>query len=205
VRDEVVRTTRPTTQAEALSKLARAIELLRRGDHRAAVIEAQRAKAAAPRSSSVREVLGLALYGAERWPEAVAELKTYKRLSGRVDQNHLLADSLRAMGKPEQAVPLAEEELHDRQIPSEARAEAVIVAASALADQGRFPEALAFLARARTRDDVSEPFTLRLWYVRGDILDRAGRSDEAAVEFRKIVRHEPGAFDAAERLSALSG
>ena len=78
------------------------------------------------------------------------------------------------------------------------------MAASALADQGRFPEALAFLARARTREDVAEDYTLRLWYVRGDILARAGRREEAAMEFRKVMRHDAGAFDAAERLADLS-
>ena len=64
-------------------------------------------------------------------------------------------------------------------VPNEVKAEAVIVAASALADQGRFAEALAFLGRAETREDVAEPYTLRLWYVRGDILERAGRREEA--------------------------
>jgi predicted RNA polymerase sigma factor len=39
--------------------------------------------------------------------------------------------------------------------------------------------------------------------VRGDLLARAGRGDEAAREFERIVRHDPTAFDAAERLSAL--
>src|ERR671914_51777 len=73
----------------------------------------------------------------------------------------------------------------------EPKAEAVIVAASALADQGRFAEALAFLGRARTREDVAEDYTLRLWYVKGDILERAGRRAEAATEFRKVMRHDP--------------
>jgi Tetratricopeptide repeat len=40
--------------------------------------------------------------------------------------------------------------------------------------------------------------------VKGDILERAGRRSEAAEEFRRIVRHDPAAFDAAERLAALS-
>jgi len=39
--------------------------------------------------------------------------------------------------------------------------------------------------------------------VRGDVLARAGRADEAAIEFRKVMRHDPAAFDAAERLAAL--
>ena len=87
---------------------------------------------------------------------------------------------------------------------NEAKAEAVIVAASALADQGRFAEALAFLGRAKTREDVAAGYTLRLWYVKGDILERAGRRDEAAREFQRIMRHDPGAYDAAERLAAIS-
>ncbi|HEY7668823.1 MAG TPA: tetratricopeptide repeat protein [Actinomycetota bacterium] len=200
--DEIRRTARPADQDPAIARLARAIELLDRGDSVAAVREAEKAKQLAPRSASVREVLGMALYGQERWQEALTELKAYRRLSGRVDQNHLIADTLRALGRPAEAVPLAEEELRGS-APNEAKAEAVIVAASALADQGRSPEALAFLRRAKTREDVSEAYTLRLWYVRGDILERAGRRREAAEEFRKIMRHDPGAFDVAERLAQL--
>ncbi len=203
VAEELQRVTRPTELKDAVSRLARAIDLLERGDDGAAIAEAQKAKACSPRSVSVREVLGLALYGQGRWQEALTEMKAYKRMAGRADQNHIIADCLRALGKPADAVPLAEEELRAK-VSNEAKAEAVIVAASALADQGRFPEALAFLARARTRDDVAEDYTLRLWYVKGDILARAGRTQEAAEQFRKIMRHDSGAFDAAERLADLS-
>lgn len=201
--DEVRRTARPSDQQDAISRLARAIELLERGDVVAAALEAEKAKRFAPRSAAVREVLGLALYGQDRWKEALTELKAYKRITGRVDQNHLIADCLRGVGRPAEAVPLAEEELRGT-APNDAKAEAVIVAASALADQKRFAEALAFLGRAKTRDDVSESYTLRLWYVKGDILARLGRKDEAAAEFRKVMRHDSGAFDAAERLAELS-
>lgn len=203
VTEEIQRVTRPTEVRDALSRLSRAVELLERGDTGAALAEGQKAKQLSPRSGSVREVLGLAFYGQERWQEALTEMKAYRRMTDRVDQNHIIADCLRALGRPAEAVPLAEEELRSK-IPNEAKAEAVIVAASALADQGRFPEALAFLARARTREDVAEDYTLRLWYVRGDILARAGRREEAAMEFRKVMRHDAGAFDAAERLADLS-
>jgi len=200
--DEVRRTARPSDQQDAISRLARAIELLERGDVVAAALEAEKAKRFAPRSAAVREVLGLALYGQDRWKEALTELKAYKRITGRVDQNHLIADCLRGVGRPAEAVPLAEEELRGT-APNDAKAEAVIVAASALADQKRFAEALAFLGRAKTRDDVSESYTLRLWYVKGDILARLGRKDEAAAEFRKVMRHDAAAFDVAERLAQL--
>jgi tetratricopeptide (TPR) repeat protein len=131
-------------------------------------------------------------------------MKAYRRISGRPDQNHIIADCLRALGKPGEAVPLAEEALRAK-IGNEVKAEAVIVAASALADQGRFPEALSFLRRAQTREDVAEGYTLRLWYVSADILARAGRTQDAIREFRKVFRHDPGAFDVAERLAQLGG
>ena len=200
--EELQRVTRPTQVRDAIARLSRAVELLERGDSGAAVAEATKAKQFSSRSASVREVLGLALYGQERWQDALAELKAYRRMTGRPDQNHVIADCLRAVGKPSEAVPLAEEELRSK-VSNEAKAEAVIVAASALADQSRFTEALAFLGRARTRADVAEPYTLRLWYVRGDILARAGRREEAAIEFRKVMRHDATAFDAAERLAEL--
>lgn len=187
-----------------MSRLARAIELLERDDPKAAAAEAEKAKALAPRAGAVREVLGLAYYGLGRWQDALTELKAYRRIGGRPDQNHLIADSLRGLGRPGEAVPLAEEMLRAKGVPNEAKAEAVIVAASALADEGRFAEALAFLGRARTREDVAEDYTLRLWYVKGDILERAGRRAEAADEFRRIMRHDAGAYDAAERLGAIS-
>lgn len=202
VMDELQRVTKPTQLRDAVSRLTRAVELLDRGDSGAAVAEATKAKQLSPRSAAIREVLGLGLYGQERWQEAMSELKAYRRFSGRADQNHVIADCLRALGKPQEAVPLAEEELRAK-VPHEAKAEAVVVAASALADQGRYAEALAFLNRAKTTESRSEPYTLRLWYVRGDILARAGRSDEAAAEFRKVMRHDATAFDVAERLAEL--
>jgi tetratricopeptide (TPR) repeat protein len=200
--EEIRRTTRPADQPHAIARLSRAIELLERGDAGAAAAEAEKAKKFAPRSAAIREVLGLARYGQGRWAEALAELKSYRRISGRVDQNHVMGDCLRGLGRPREAIPLAEEELRGA-ASNDAKAEAIIVASSALADQGRFPEALAFLGRARTRRDLSEGYTLRLWYVRGDILARAGRPDEAADEFRKVMRHDAGAFDTAERLAEL--
>jgi tetratricopeptide (TPR) repeat protein len=204
IQDEIRRTAPAGKDRDAMSRLARAIELLDRDDPKAAAAEAEKAKGLAPRSGAVREVLGLAWYGLGRWREALTELKAYKRISGRPDQNHLIADSLRGLGRPAEAVPLAEEALRSKGVTNEAKAEAVIVAASALADQGKFAEALAFLGRAKTREDVAEDYTLRLWYVKGDILERSGRPAEAAVEFRRIMRHDAGAFDAAERLAAIS-
>lgn len=201
--DEVRRTSRPAQADEALGHLERAVELLAREDFRQGTREAQAAKGLAPRSGGVREVLGLAYYQQERWREALREMQAYRRMTGRVDQNHIIADCYRALGNPERAVPLAEEVLRAR-LTDDVRAEAVVVAAAALADQGKFDQALALLRRMPTRPDVGRPHDLRLWYVTGDVLARAGRREDAAAEFRRIVRHDQSAFDAAERLAALS-
>jgi tetratricopeptide (TPR) repeat protein len=179
-----------------------AVDLLQRGKAGQAVEAAQVAKSLAPRSGAVREVLGMALYRAGRYREALRELQAYRRITGRLDQNHLIADAHRALGAPEKAVEPAREAMRAR-IPDEARVEAAVVGAAALADMGRNDEALALLRTFPSRDDIARPFELRLWYVAGDILERAGRRGEAREEFRRIIRHDPQAFDAVERLARL--
>ncbi len=189
---------------QAIARLERAVQLLDRGDARGAATEAGKAKELAPRAPTVREVLGLALYSLERFSEALSEMQAYRRMSGRADQNHIIADCLRALGRPDRAVPLAEETLAARGVPIAAKAEAVIVAASALAERGKFDQALGMLRRIRTRDDIAGPEVMRVWYVTANILEQAGQRGEALREFRKILRHDPSAFDAAERAAQLA-
>jgi Tfp pilus assembly protein PilF len=69
---------------------------------------------------------------------------------------------------------------------------------------GRFGQALGLLRRVRTRDDVARPEVIRVWYVTATVLERAGRTEDAVREFRKILRHDPAAYDVAERLAQLS-
>lgn len=171
----------------------------------AAVGPAREAKDLAPRSGVVREVLGLALYRSGRFQEALRELQAYRRITGRADQNHLIADCHRALGAPEKAVDLVREALRSR-IGDEARAEAAVVGASVLADMGRVEEALSMLrsvAPGRGGRGGIRDSDLRIWYVTGDILAKAGRKREAAAEFRRVLRYEAEAFDTAERLAEL--
>lgn len=202
---EIRQTARAGQADAAIGRLERAVELLERGDPHGAASEAAKSKAMAPRSAAVREIYGLALYGQERYQEALTEMQAYRRMTGRADQNHIIADCQRALGHPERAVPLAEEALTAHRVPLSAKAEAVVVAASALADMKRFDQALGLLRRVKTRDDVAGPEVLRVWYVTGDVLERAGRTQEAAREFRKIMRHDAAAFDVAERVAQLGG
>lgn len=203
VMDDVRATARGGRADEAIKLLEEAVSALSRDRAKAAAKAASQAKSLAPRSGAIREVLGIAHYQEERFREALTELQTYRRITGRVDQNHLIADSHRALGAPEKAVALVQEVLGAR-VSDEVRAEAAVVGGAALADLGRYDEALTLLRRFSTKSEMARPHDLRVWYVMGDVLERAGRKAEAAKEFRRIVRHDPGALDAAERLAALS-
>jgi tetratricopeptide (TPR) repeat protein len=204
----IVAELRATARAGQADRAVRAFEhavgLMERGRDGAAVASAAEVKSLAPRSGAARELLGLALYRAERFREALREFQAYRRITGRLDQNHLIADCQRALGAPDKAIEPAREALGAR-IPEDARVEAAVVGAAALADLGRFDEALALLRSMPARGRAVRSFDLRLWYVAGDVLERSGRSREAAEEFRRIVRHDAQAFDAAERLATLGG
>jgi tetratricopeptide (TPR) repeat protein len=201
--EDVRATARGERAGEALRLLERAVDALGRDRPAEAVRAGAEAKGIAPRSSAVRETLGLALYRAERYREALGELQTYRRITGRSDQNHLIADCHRALGAPEKSLPLVREAMA-APIGDEVKAEAAVVGGAALADMGRFEEALAMLRRFPTSSAVARPHDLRVWYVTGDVLERAGRPRDAAREFRRILRHDADAFDVAERLAALS-
>jgi tetratricopeptide (TPR) repeat protein len=199
-------------RAAAGGKGNRAVELLERAVaalESGRTVEAERfgteAKALAARSGAIREILGLALYRRGRFRDALRELQAYRRLSGRLDQNHLIADSHRALDAPEKAVAVAREALDARaHLPAEARAEAAIVAGAALADLGRYEEALTLLRRFDRGSEAARPSDLRVWYVIGDVLERSGRRRDAARAFRRILDHDANSFDAAERLARLT-
>jgi tetratricopeptide (TPR) repeat protein len=179
-----------------------AVAALERDRPGEAIRAAGDAKKLASRSGAVRELLGMALYRRGRFREALQELQAYRRITGRPDQNHLIADAHRALGTPEKALALVQEAL-DARIGAEARAEAAVVGGAALADLGRFEEALTLLRRFDRGSDTARPQDLRVWYVTADVLERAGRPREAARVFRRILDHDPDAFDAADRLASL--
>jgi tetratricopeptide (TPR) repeat protein len=175
---------------------------LAEGDPIRAERAATKLKALAPRSVSTRELLGLALYQEERFREALRELQAYRRMSGRRDQNHVIADCQRALGAPEKAVAEARDGLA-APLDEAVRAECAIVGGAALADLGRFEEALSVLRSLPTHPEMARAHHLRLWYVIADVLERAGQRAQAAEQFRLILRHDPDAFDVPERLAAL--
>lgn len=164
------------------------------------------AKHEAPRVAAIREAYGVALYLAEDYAAALTELQAYRRMTGRHDQNHLVADCLRAVGRPaDRIAEVAEELVDDASAPADRRAEATIVWASALADIGELRSARAVLRRAlEAPRDGDEEHDLRVRYVAADLAERDGDLTEARHHLEAIAASEPDMLDVAERLEALS-
>jgi hypothetical protein len=160
------------------------------------------AKHEAPRISAVREAYGVALYLDEQFAAALSELQAYRRITGRIDQNHLVADCLRALDRDiDQIAAAAEALIDDEQAPEDRRAEAVIVWAAALADSGDLGGARSivrrFLERRRSGDAEHD---LRARYLAADLAERAGDRGETRRQLELIVAVDPAFLDAMERL-----
>jgi thioredoxin-like negative regulator of GroEL len=159
--------------------------------------------AQAPRAASVRELYGLSLYRLGRWAQAARELEAYRSLTGSTEQNPVLADAYRALGRYAEA-----EELWDELRAASPRAELVaegrIVAAGALADQGRLEDAIDVLAPAVNRPTRKPRLHhLRMAYALADLYERAGDLPRARELFGRIAASDAEFVDVDARLRAL--
>jgi tetratricopeptide (TPR) repeat protein len=157
---------------------------------------------AVPTAAGARELYGLALYRLGRWRAAMQELQAFRQLTGSVDQEPVVADCERALGRHD-AVDQRLEEVRRASPGAEVLAEARLVRAGSLADRGRLPEALAVLRRGEADRAHPKEWHLRTWYALADLHERAGDVPRARELFGRIVAHESDFFDAAERLAAL--
>lgn len=170
------------------------------------------AKSDAPRAPSIRETLGIAHYLTGDWARALTELQTYRRFTGRNDQNHLIADCMRAQGRDILEVGRVASEIDPERDGADRYAEAMIVWASALADAGDLPGAKVVLRRTLeelataepAEDDETPEHMLRLWYVAGDIAERGEDHDEARRWFARVAAVADGLYDVEERLERLT-
>ncbi|MBL6280414.1 Replicase polyprotein 1ab [Micromonospora fiedleri] len=174
-------------------------------DPEQALAHALAARRLASRISAVREAVGLAAYHAGEWQTAIAELRTYHRMSGLQSHLAVIADCERALGRPERAIDLfrgADQEKLDRAV----AIELLIVAAGARGDLGQRDAAVAMLQVRELTTDTAEPWTARLRYAYADALLAVGRRAEAREWFSRAAEVDADAeTDAAERLLELDG
>jgi tetratricopeptide (TPR) repeat protein len=163
------------------------------------------AKDEAPRIAAVREAYGVALYLTEDFAGALSELQAYRRLTGKVDQNHLVADCLRALGRDlDRVVDAAQELLSDTTAPPDRRTEAAIVWAGALADAGDLGAGRSVLRRV-VGDAGEAEHDLRARYLAADLAARDGDTGEARTQLDLIASVDPDYLDVADRLAQLPG
>ena len=173
-------------------------------DPELALQHARVARDRAARIGVVREAVGIAAYHAAEWAEALAELRTARRMTG--DSRHvpLMVDCERALGRPERALRLVESTRGSDLQPAE-RIELCIVEAGTRRDLGELDAALLALQNAGLDRSRDRPWSARLWYAYADVLLAAGRMAEAVEWFLAAAGvDEDGQTDAEERLADIA-
>ncbi len=152
-----------------------------------------------PDLAEARELYGLTLYRLGRWREAARELDAFVELTGGSTEQHpVLADCRRALGQYSRVEELWEE-LRTSSPSGPLVNEGRIVAAGALADQGRLADAIALLGKGFRIPKRPMDHHLRRAYALADLYERSGDVPQARLLFTQVARAEPDFLDAAER------
>jgi len=204
VQREIERTAPKAVAADVIAAVNAAAEIAEQDPARA-LTWLRWARDVAGRSVSVLEATAITAYLAEDWSEVVRTVRAYRRLAGREDQNHILADALRAQGRPISEFAEVVEAMDDN-VPVENLAEGRIVWAAALADAGDPRAGLVVLQTAIDRLEREEPGEthVRVWYVAGDLAARAEITSRAIDHFQRaldLAGEDP--WDIRDRLRAL--
>ena len=161
------------------------------------------ARRLAARVGVVREACGIAAYRAGRWADALAELRTARRLTGRAGYLPLMADCERALGRPDRALAIINDPGVgglDREVQIELR----IVESGIRRDERRFAAAAVALQVPELTDGRLRPWSTGLFYAYADALLDADRAEEARDWFgRAAAADTDGETDAAERFDGL--
>jgi hypothetical protein len=156
----------------------------------------------APGATPVRELYGLTLYRLGRWAQAKRELEAFRTQTNSVEQHPVLADCYRALGQYAEVEELWDE-LRAASPSAELVAEGRIVAAGALADQGRLDDAIAVLEASAKPTKRPKQHHLRLAYALADLYERAGEAPQARELFGRVAASDPDFVDVQARLRAL--
>ena len=181
------------------------VGLLIDDDPEAAWQHALAARRRGARIGLVREAAGLAAYLAGHYAEALAELRTARRLTGSDEQLPVIADSERALGRPERALALAASPEVAR-LDLEHRVEMLIVEAGARADLGQLDAAVVTLGVGLLDSRATAPWLARLRMAYADALAAVGREAEARHWLERAADADPDDLSGAqERIAEFDG
>lgn len=142
------------------------------------------ARGRAGRLAVVREAVGEAAYAAGEYSEALAELRSAKRMNGAHDYVAIMADCERALGRPDRALTLLKNTPRDK-FAAPLLAEVQIVEAGARRDRGELDAALRTLENGALNSRSRAPWVARLRYAYAETLLAAGRTDDALEWFHR--------------------
>ena len=153
--------------------------------------------------AAIRELLGLCYYRESNWKKAIEHLEAALQLNpGWIFNHAVLADCHRALGNYKRVEELWEE-IGEASPHPELLAEARIVLAMSIVDQGDLTKALSIMVKTLTTPKRVQEYHLRQWYVLADIHDRLGNVIKAREVFQRIADIDANFADVAERMSDL--
>jgi tetratricopeptide (TPR) repeat protein len=188
VTDEIQRSTPKDRRDPAIKELSQGVDEFADERYPAALPHLRKAKTLSPKSSVIRELLGLASYRSGKWDEALAELRTFRRMTGDLIHMPIELDCLRALGRKSD-VTKEWERLRTFDISATIDHEARVVYASFLLDEGRPRDAWPVIKPGRLVAEPS-PGELRRWFVAARVALAAPDKDAAGKIVDALEKHE---------------
>jgi hypothetical protein len=178
IRDEIIHSAPKERREAAIAELEAGLTAFAEERFGKAAGSLRKAKELAPRSATIREMLGLSAYQLEQWQEALRELRTYRRLTGSTDHMAIELDCQRAVGADAIAIDKTWELFQELGGSREAEDEIRVVYASFLLDKGETERAWAAIKPGRLVSTPSESL-LRRWAVAARVSDAKGDRETA--------------------------
>lgn len=189
VREEIARVTPKERREPTERLLADGAHSFAAGKYHQALPKLIEAKKLSSRTATVRELLGLTLYHVGQWEQALAELRTFRRLSGETTHMAEEMDCLRALDRPAD-VEKTWRLLGELGGGGDAQGEARVVYASFLLDQGRAKEAWRVVGPRRIEKTPTES-AVREWFVAARAARALGDEDTANQLIAGITSFDP--------------